>query len=216
MSPPRTWAEAPPENLPDGDPNEGDPAEEWREPDETTGLTLGEAFDAAFCRGVLPRPRRRDQGGEGVKRSSKDGPHGPVRHESHPVSLTEEELLARGQTLAEKLRLVLESEERAKDEAKRLKDLVKDAKDEALAVRIVVENKAERRQVEVQDFVDWATRSMETRRLDKPVGESVVRTRPLTAQEIAEIEQGTEGLFARAKKAEARLDEALEPSVDEA
>lgn len=150
-----------------------------------------------------------------MKKSSKDGPHGPVRHESHPVELTDEELLSRGQTLAEKLRPVLETEERAKDEAQRLKDLVKDAKNEALAVRIVVENKAERRQVEVQDFVDWATRSMETRRLDKPVGESLVRTRPLTAQEIAEIEQGSEGLFARAKKAEAQLAEAREPVADE-
>lgn len=150
-----------------------------------------------------------------VKKSSKDGPHGPIRHESHPVALTDEELLERGQTLAEKLRLVAEAEERAKDEAKRLKDLVKEAQGEALAVRIVVENKAERRQVEVQDFVDWATRTMETRRLDKPVGESVVRTRPLTAQEIAEIEQGTEGLFARAKKDEARLDEAREPSAED-
>lgn len=52
MSGPRDWTEAPPENLTDRDPNEGDPAEEWDEPDETTGLTLGEVFDAAFGRGL--------------------------------------------------------------------------------------------------------------------------------------------------------------------
>lgn len=52
MSGPRDWTEAPPENLPDRDPNEGDPAEEWDEPDKATGLTLGEVFDAAFCRGL--------------------------------------------------------------------------------------------------------------------------------------------------------------------
>lgn len=33
MRPPRTWTVAPPENLPDGDPNAGDPAEEWTEED---------------------------------------------------------------------------------------------------------------------------------------------------------------------------------------
>lgn len=52
MSGPRDWTDAGPQDVPDRDPNEGDPAEEWDEEDETTGLRVGELFDSLFCRGL--------------------------------------------------------------------------------------------------------------------------------------------------------------------
>lgn len=52
MTGPRDGADAGPQDVPDLDPNEGDPFDGDEEPDEATGLTPGELFDASFCRGL--------------------------------------------------------------------------------------------------------------------------------------------------------------------
>lgn len=135
-----------------------------------------------------------------VKKSSKDGPRGPIRHEPHPVKLTDPERLERSLLLTEKLRDVAEAKDRHKAESKRLKDLVEEAEEAADAARVVVENGEERRQVEVQDRIVWTTRTLETWRLDT---ETRVAWRSMTPTEIQSHEQGE--LFAEAKRVEGAL-----------
>lgn len=52
MTGPRDWTDAGPQDVPDRDPNEGDPFADDEDPDEATGLTPGELFDSLFCRGL--------------------------------------------------------------------------------------------------------------------------------------------------------------------
>lgn len=103
-----------------------------------------------------------------------------------PVTLTDDELLHRGNTLAELLDKIDSLEQQKKDSAADFKNQIETKETEASELSMVIRQKTEIREVEVRERKDYTVRKIYMVRLD--TGE-IYDSRPMN------IDDAQEGMF---------------------